>query len=254
MAWRGFGFLSALLVLALVHALMAARFWFVCDDAFIAFTYSANLAAGDGLTWFAGDPPVEGYSCPLWVVYLAACQSLELHPRFVAPITSAVCALALWAWVGMSVRQVGGVAAGIAAMAFLALHMALLLIDPAVQFTVAQLLVPGMAPWETLAVGLGTIAFWLMVPVSVVGRLRSRLGRAGNRWFRRAHLMAYAAWPLATMHYVLAGTDALADWSLALLFAGTGVVVTALLARGFVPAPTPVQPEASTARPALTRA
>ena len=121
MAWRGFGFLSALLVLALVHALMAARFWFVCDDAFIAFTYSANLAAGDGLTWFAGDTPVEGYSCPLWVVYLAACQSLELHPRFVAPITSAACALVLWVWVGLGVRQVAGVAAGIAAMAFLAL-------------------------------------------------------------------------------------------------------------------------------------
>lgn len=121
MAWRGLGFWSALLVLALGHALMAARFWFVCDDAFIAFTYSANLAAGDGLTWFAGDPPVEGYSCPLWVAYLAACQLIELQPRFVAPVTSAACALVLWVWVGLSVRQVAGVAAGTAAMAFLSL-------------------------------------------------------------------------------------------------------------------------------------
>jgi methionine sulfoxide reductase heme-binding subunit len=146
---------------------------------------------------------------------------------------------------------------GIVAMAFLALHMALLLVDPAVQFTVAQLLVPGLAPWEAFAVGLGTVAFWLMLAVSVVGRLRSRMGRAGNRMFRRAHLLAYAAWPLATMHYVLAGTDALADWSLALLFAGTGLVVTALLARGFVPAPGPVVPAERhdrTDRSALTRA
>ena len=146
---------------------------------------------------------------------------------------------------------------GVVALAFLLLHMVLLLIDPAVQFTVAQLLIPGLAPWETGAVALGTVAFWLILGVSVVGRLRARLGRAGNRWFRRAHLMAYAAWPLATMHYVLAGTDALADWSLAILFAGTGLVVTALLARGFVPAPaTAIQTDQAdrTDRPALTRA
>lgn len=121
MGSRGLGFLCAFLALALVHALMAARFWFVCDDAFIAFTYSANLAAGDGLTWFAGDPPVEGYSCPLWVIYLAGFQFLDLHPRFVAPLTSAACALATWAWVGLTVRRVAGSAAGVAAMAFLAL-------------------------------------------------------------------------------------------------------------------------------------
>ena len=149
---------------------------------------------------------------------------------------------------------------GAVAMGFLALHMVLLLIDPAVQFTVTQVLVPGMAPWETLAVALGTLAFWALIPVTFLGRLRSRLGRAGNRWFSRAHLLAYAAWPLATMHYVLAGTDALAEWSLALLFAGTGVVVTALLARGFVPAPSAVGPTAPVApttpvdRPVLTRA
>jgi hypothetical protein len=56
------------------------------------------------------------------------------------------------------------------------------------------------------------------------------------------------------MHYVLAGTDALAEWSLALLFAGTGVVVTALLARGFVPAPAPIAPTSPADRPVLTRA
>ncbi len=128
---------------------------------------------------------------------------------------------------------------GAIAMGFLALHMALLLVDPAVTFTVTALLVPGAAPWQTTAVALGTIAFWLMVPVSFLGRLRARMGQTGNRWFKRSHLVAYAAWPLATAHYVLAGTDALAEWSLALLFTGTGLVVTALLARGFVPAPGP---------------
>lgn len=126
---------------------------------------------------------------------------------------------------------------GAVALGFLLLHMGLLLIDPEVTFTLAQILVPGMAPWQTLAVAMGSLAFWLLVPVSFLGRMRAKMGLAGNRWFRRSHLLAYAAWPLATAHYVLAGTDALAEWSVGLLFTGTGLIVTALLARGFVPAP-----------------
>lgn len=128
---------------------------------------------------------------------------------------------------------------GAIALGFLAVHMALLLVDPYISFTVGQILIPGTAPWQTLAVALGSVAFWLMIPVSFLGRLRARMGQAGNRWFKRVHLLAYAAWPVATAHYVLAGTDALAEWSVGLLFAGTGLVVMALLARGFVPAPGP---------------
>jgi predicted ferric reductase len=130
---------------------------------------------------------------------------------------------------------------GAVALLFLLAHMAFLLIDPAVHFTLSQILIPGTAPWEPLAVALGTIAFWLLIPVSFLGRIRAKLGLVGNRWFKRTHLLAYAAWPIATAHYVLAGTDALAQWSIALLFAGTALVVMGLLARGFVPAPGPVR-------------
>lgn len=125
------------------------------------------------------------------------------------------------------------------ALGFLFLHMGLLLIDPAVQFTPTQLLIPFTSTWQPFAVGLGTIALWMLIPVSVMGRLRTRLGKAGNAWFRRTHLIAYAAWPVATAHYVLAGTDAIAQWSVALLIAGTSLIVLALLARAFVPPAAP---------------
>ena len=125
------------------------------------------------------------------------------------------------------------------ALGFLFLHMGLLLIDPAVQFTPTQLLIPFTSTWQPFAVGLGTIALWMLIPVSVMGRLRTRLGKAGNAWFRRTHLIAYAAWPVATAHYVLAGTDAIAPWSVALLIAGTSLIVLALLARAFVPPAAP---------------
>ena len=130
---------------------------------------------------------------------------------------------------------------GALAVGFLAVHLVLLLVDPAVRFTVPQLLIPGIAPWNAFAVALGTIAFWLIIPVTFIGRLRQRMGRLGNTWFKRSHLIAYAAWPFATMHYVLAGTDALAQWSIALLITGSALIVMALLARGFVPAPQPMR-------------
>lgn len=126
---------------------------------------------------------------------------------------------------------------GATALGFLALHLGLLLVDPVVHFNPIQILVPFAAPWEPFAVGLGALALWALVPVSAVGRLRQRLGKSGAVWFRRSHLLAYAAWPLATAHYVLAGTDALAQWSIAAIITASTLLVFAMLVRGFVPAP-----------------
>lgn len=140
---------------------------------------------------------------------------------------------------------------GTLALSFLALHLVLLLVDPVVSFSVPQLFIPGIAPWEPFAVALGIIAMWLMIPVSVVGRIRQRLGRHGAKVFARTHLIAYSAWPLATAHYILAGTDAMTEWSIGLIIAASALLIFGLLARGFVPAPGPqrriqatVQPEA----------
>jgi sulfoxide reductase heme-binding subunit YedZ len=124
---------------------------------------------------------------------------------------------------------------GALALTFLVVHFGLLLIDPVMTFTVTQVFVPFTSAWEPIAVGLGTLAMWALLPVTVLGRLRAKLGKAGATLFKRSHLLAYIAWPLATMHYVLAGTDALAEWSLALLISATVFIVLLLLARGFVP-------------------
>jgi len=130
---------------------------------------------------------------------------------------------------------------GACALAFLAVHMLLLLVDPFLPYSIAQILVPGLASWQTWAVALGIGAFWLLIPVSIIGRLRPRMIDAGARLFQRSHWLAYAAWPLATAHYVLAGTDALDEWSLGIVIAGTALLVLALLARGFVPAAGPTR-------------
>ena len=140
---------------------------------------------------------------------------------------------------------------GALALGFLTVHLVLLVVDPVVSFSVPQLFIPGIAPWEPFAVALGVIAMWLMIPVSVVGRIRQRLGRHGAKVFARTHLIAYSAWPLAPAHYILAGTDAMTEWSIGLIIAASALLIFGLLARGFVPAPAPqrripatVQPEA----------
>lgn len=130
---------------------------------------------------------------------------------------------------------------GISALGFLALHMVLMLVDPFLPFSLAQILVPGLSTWEPLAVAFGILSFWLIIPVSIIGRLRPRMANSGATFFQRSHWLAYAAWPVATAHYVLAGTDALADWSLGILISGTALLVFGLLARGFVPAPGPTR-------------
>lgn len=58
--------LAALLFVALVHD----HWQFVADDAFIAFRYARNLAAGHGPVWNPGEA-VEGFSSPLWLGLLA---------------------------------------------------------------------------------------------------------------------------------------------------------------------------------------
>ena len=124
---------------------------------------------------------------------------------------------------------------GILALLTLAVHLVTVLLDPTLGFTWANVLIPFTAAWKPLALATGIIAAYLMVPVQVVARVRARMGKSGAKWFNRSHLIAYAAWPLATAHYVMAGTDALVPASIMLISSVTLVIVLLLTARGWVP-------------------
>lgn len=47
------------------------RYFMLNDDAMISMRYARNFARGYGLVWNPGEAPVEGYTNPLWVVYMA---------------------------------------------------------------------------------------------------------------------------------------------------------------------------------------
>ncbi len=50
------------------------------DDAYVSLRYARNLALGHGLVYNAGEPPVEGYTNFLWVLWMAPGTVLPVHP------------------------------------------------------------------------------------------------------------------------------------------------------------------------------
>ena len=69
--------LAAYLVYAAVYIFKTSfvvdgeRYFVLFDDAMISMRYARNLANGDGLVWNPGGERVEGYTNPLWVVFMA---------------------------------------------------------------------------------------------------------------------------------------------------------------------------------------
>lgn len=117
---------------------------------------------------------------------------------------------------------------GTVALVALSIHLVTLILDPFMNFSITQLAVPGLSEWRPLAVALGTLSLWTLVPGSLFGRLRSKLGRLGKVLSNYSHKISFLAWPLATAHYIFAGTDSLKSWSIILL-ASSWLSITFLL-------------------------
>ena len=69
------------------------RYFSLFDDAMVSMRYARNLAEGHGLVWNPGER-VEGYTNPLWVIYMALVHLLPLPPSktsLVVQITAAAC-------------------------------------------------------------------------------------------------------------------------------------------------------------------
>ena len=103
--------------------------------------------------------------------------------------------------------------AGLIATVLLLVHVSTLLLDPYAQLALADLVVPFGAAYRPPWVGLGTIAFELLLAIVVTSLLRTRIGRHG---WRTVHWFAYAAWPIALLHALFAGSDGATWWLRAL--------------------------------------
>ncbi|MEU9444499.1 ferric reductase-like transmembrane domain-containing protein [Streptomyces sp. NPDC048304] len=110
-------------------------------------------------------------------------------------------------------------------LAFLALHIVTAILDPFVHLGWLVTLVPFTASYRPLWLGLGTVAFDLLLAVAVTSAVRLRMGQ--QRW-KAVHWLAYAAWPVAIFHAAGTGTDTRLTLQLALYAACVALVVAAV--------------------------
>jgi arabinofuranosyltransferase len=123
----------------------AARYWFVCDDAFITFRFARNWALGRGLVFNPGEwPPVEGYSDFLWLLAAMGFEGVGLSPATFLPWVSAATAVVLVLRVFAVARGPLGLGTGPSFLAALTLACS-----------------PAMGCWATS--GLETMPFALLV-------------------------------------------------------------------------------------------
>jgi len=71
------------------------RYFSLFDDAMISMRYARNLAHGYGLVWNPGGTRVEGFTNPLWVLYMAAIHLLPLPPSKTSAVVQATAAVLL---------------------------------------------------------------------------------------------------------------------------------------------------------------
>ena len=117
---------------------------------------------------------------------------------------------------------------GLLSMIFLLVHIGTAVADEFVDIRWWHSVVPFAGPYERVWLGLGVVAFDLLLAVVLTSLARRRMG---HRVWRGVHLLAYAAWLLGALHGLGIGTDAQTRWGLAITAASALVVAAAVGAR-----------------------
>jgi DMSO/TMAO reductase YedYZ heme-binding membrane subunit len=109
-----------------------------------------------------------------------------------------------------------------------AIHGVLLGLDHTVPFSMAQILIPGLAPHSALAVAFGQVALYLALIVTGSFYVRRRIGQ---RAWRTLHYLTFLVFLGATVHGVVAGSDSGSTWARGMYVAAATVVVFLLAYR-----------------------
>jgi sulfoxide reductase heme-binding subunit YedZ len=118
--------------------------------------------------------------------------------------------------------------ASLLALVLLVIHIGGLLFDPYAQLKLLDVVIPFTGAYRPLWLGLGTLAFDLVLALIVTSLLRHRIGR---RAFKVVHWSAYAMWPLAALHGLGNGTDSGRLWLRLVLVTCTALVLAAVIWR-----------------------
>lgn len=110
-------------------------------------------------------------------------------------------------------------------LVFLALHIVTAVVDPFTNLGWASAFIPFSSYYRTFWLGLGAIAFELLLAIVATSLVR---GWLGHRTWRLVHWLTYSAWPVAVVHGMGTGTDTWSAWMLAITaacVAGVGVAI-----------------------------
>jgi predicted ferric reductase len=110
------------------------------------------------------------------------------------------------------------------AIGFTVLHVVVLLGDRYLPFSVAQVLIPFIAPYRPLWVGVGVIGLYITLLVSITFYIRRWIGQ---KTFRVIHISSFLAYAAVTVHGLMAGTDS-PLWTTQLMYAGTALAIVFL--------------------------
>jgi sulfoxide reductase heme-binding subunit YedZ len=114
------------------------------------------------------------------------------------------------------------------ALAFVVVHVVTTLLDGYAPIGLRDAVVPFASPYRPVWLGLGAVAFDLLLALIVTSIFRARIGL---RTWKLVHWLAYASWPVALVHAFGTGSDAKAGWFGLLALGSVAVVVLAVLSR-----------------------
>jgi predicted ferric reductase len=114
------------------------------------------------------------------------------------------------------------------ALLFLVLHILTAVLDSFTSISLVAAFVPFAGSYRPFWLGLGAVAFDLLLAVILTSLLR---GRVAPRAWRATHWLVYACWPVALLHTLGTGSDVKTTWLLALSLCCLALVLGAVLAR-----------------------
>ena len=112
-------------------------------------------------------------------------------------------------------------------LAVIIIHVVTTVGDGYVPIGLADAIIPFLTPYRPLWVGLGALAFDLLLAVAITSALRHRIGA---RAWRGVHWLAYLCWPIALLHGFGAGSDSRLP---VVLFINVACVVAVVAAVGW---------------------
>jgi len=111
------------------------------------------------------------------------------------------------------------------ALAFLLVHILTAVLDSFAPISLIDAIVPFAGSYRPFWLGLGAVAFDLLLAVALTSMMRRRLGYGA---WRATHWLAYACWPIALLHGLGTGSDVKSTWLLALNIVCLAVVALAV--------------------------